>query len=271
VIKRGADYSALNERLQKMQMQKVWPLDEVKADWARVKCEVAWVRMLFAARDYRMAVERSGKFNPYRDDAGRFTTADGVGGGAAGTSNGAKPERPAEVQVALADPRIDAALALLTFLYGQRIPRETPYIQFNARAFVPGVDNDAAAIHVGSLTREDVDGRCPRHGEVQTLTDEAKVKVEQEGNYWGATAKGTRIHIALKRSIDDRGDDNFRAEVSAIKSDAAGYGKRDSVRVDVLENVGDGTVCVYDIKTGKSILTRPRMQEIANNVHSYYP
>jgi hypothetical protein len=49
---------ALNERLQKMQMQKVWTLDEVKADWARVKCEVAWVRMQFAARDYRLATER---------------------------------------------------------------------------------------------------------------------------------------------------------------------------------------------------------------------
>jgi Bacterial CdiA-CT RNAse A domain len=65
-----------------MQIEKVWTLDDVKADWARVKCEVAYVRMLFAARDYRLAVERSQKFNPYHDDAGRFTTADGVGGGA---------------------------------------------------------------------------------------------------------------------------------------------------------------------------------------------
>jgi hypothetical protein len=41
-----------------MQTERAWTLDEVKADWARVKCEVAWVRMLFAARDYRLAPAR---------------------------------------------------------------------------------------------------------------------------------------------------------------------------------------------------------------------
>ena len=43
------------------------------------------------------------------------------------------------------------------------------------------------------------------------------------------------------------------------------------MRIDVIENVGDGNVCVYDIKMGKIRLTLPRMQEIANNVHSLYP
>jgi len=40
----------------------------------------------------------------------------------------------------------------------------------------------------------------------------------------------------------------------------------------VLENVADqGTVCVYDIKTGRRGLSCPRMDEIAFNVHRLYP
>ena len=81
---------------------------------------------------------------------------------------------------------------------------------------------------------------------------------------------GTKVHKALKDSIDVLDDPNFLAEASAIKSIEAGYGKRGSIRVDVLENVGDGTVCVYDIKTGKSKLTTARMLEIASHVHSLY-
>ena len=32
-----------------MQTEKVWTLDDVKADWARVKCEFAYLRMIAAA------------------------------------------------------------------------------------------------------------------------------------------------------------------------------------------------------------------------------
>lgn len=58
---------------------------------------------------------------------------------------------------------------------------------------------------------------------------------------------------------------------SFLKSEEAAYGSRNSVRVDVLENVGDGTVCVYDIKTGTKGLSPGRMVEIATGVRSYYP
>lgn len=65
-----------------------------------------------------------------------------------------------------------------------------------------------------------------------------------------AGAAGTKVRRALKDRIGAMADPNFRAEVSAIKSGAAGYGARGSIRVDVMENVGEGTVCVYDIKIG---------------------
>ena len=39
---------------------------------------------------------------------------------------------------------------------------------------------------------------------------------------------------------------------------------------DVLENVGNGTVCVYDIKTGKRGLSFARTVEIATKVHKSF-
>jgi hypothetical protein len=63
-----------------------------------------------------------------------------------------------------------------------------------------------------------------------------------------------------------------RSDASAVNRNCPNrYGKLDSVRIDILENVGNGTVCVYDIKTGRSSLSLPRSAEIAGEVHSLYP
>ena len=71
----------------------------VKSAWLRVQNEAAYVRMLLAAKRLTDAIEppllapsdsapRSWpegagitKYNPYHDELGRFTTADGAGGG----------------------------------------------------------------------------------------------------------------------------------------------------------------------------------------------
>ena len=59
-------------------------LRSVRADWLRVESEVAYLRMLFSAHAYKQALDRQQKFNPYHDEAGRFTTADGAVAGGAG-------------------------------------------------------------------------------------------------------------------------------------------------------------------------------------------
>jgi len=120
---------------------------------------------------------------------------------------------------------------------------------------------------------------------------------------------GTAVHVRIKEMVEGtkvRTDDpnlrkeppknwNFIAETSYLKwreevfgteewvryeTERKKYGRndktvpyatRDSVRVDVLNNLGDGTVCVYDIKTGKgSPLTGARMAEIAATVFGVY-
>lgn len=66
------------------------------------------------------------------------------------------------------------------------------------------------------------------------------------------------MHFNLKEQIARLRDPDFRAEVSYLKNQEENYGGKDSIRIDVLEKVGDGTVCVYDIKTGQRGLSVAR-------------
>jgi hypothetical protein len=103
------------------------------------------------------------------------------------------------------------------------------------------------------------------------MTDAAAQKVQSQ---WGPLTPqqyGTRVHTALRDSIVAYNDPNLKAEISAIKSRPADYGEKGSIRIDAFENVGDSTVCVYDVKTGEAKLTLLRMQEIANNAQKLYP
>jgi hypothetical protein len=101
--------------------------------------------------------------------------------------------------------------------------------------------------------------------------------VRADGVSRSPAAYGTEVHARLAaeingpRGYDDPVNVNFRAEVSILKSNLDDYGTRGSVRVDVLERVDTNTVCVYDIKTGRARLSRPRIDEIAFNVNRLYP
>jgi hypothetical protein len=66
-------------------------------------------------------------------------------------------------------------------------------------------------------------------------------------------------------------DPNFRAELSLVESKFEDYGVAGTRRIDVYENPGSGTVCIYDIKTGRSGLKPARMPELASAVQYYYP
>jgi len=106
---------------------------------------------------------------------------------------------------------------------------------------------------------------------VQERVDYAADVVTREGNtWWSATQHGTAVHENLKAQIKGLDDPNFVAETSYLKSVDAGYGTRGSVRIEVLENVGNGIVCVYDIKTGRAGLSAARSAEIASEVHSRF-
>lgn len=103
-------------------------------------------------------------------------------------------------------------------------------------------------------------------------TDEAVDTVRRRGAInLSPTQFGTAVHVSLKRQINALFDPDFRAEVSALKTLDGTHGAKDSVRIDVFECAGDGTVCVYDIKTGKRGLGFARATEIARKVSESFP
>jgi hypothetical protein len=265
-------------------------LRHARADWLRVKSEIAYVRVLILAQRLREAIlrdEAAARLNTsdggavkFREDqprlpaghtgGGQWTSGAGGAGGAGG-----HPDKTENVKLAFAGPAVEKAVealaALWVFLSARNTADSTALLEFNAREFLPGATPEHPAIATRPLTREDVDASCPRNGLVQELTNKASEAARAESYNLRPAEFGTLVHSNLKVAVNSLKDRNFRAERSAVKSQEEDYGTPDSVRVDVIENVGDGTVCVYDIKTGKSKLSLLRMQEIADNVHSLFP
>lgn len=195
-------------------------------------------------------------------------------GGGQWTSGGGQPS----IQPVFYDPRrfaiqkaIEAGLALYTLLSGRNESDKQAVITFDAREFRSDGRGELDLDDIKLLDRDKVDSACPRLGEVQERTDLAAEVVRRTHGYLAPAEFGTAVHTNLKRQIDGLNNSDFRAEVSYLKSREETYGRKDSIRIDVLEKVGDGTVCVYDIKTGQRGLSLARTTEIATNVFKAYP
>jgi hypothetical protein len=206
------------------------------------------------------------------------TIADANSGDVLGSSHwtDAGPEAEPTLQPVF-DPRgyaaaktIEAAAALWVWLSTRNDADGSAVLAFKADDYRPGEAPVAVPNWVGRLTRDETDAACPRHPEVQSRTDTAADTVRREGNYWTAAGYGTAVHMNVKEQIDRLYDPNFRAEVSISKTQDETYGTRGSIRIDVLENVGNGTVCVYDIKTGRRGLSTRRSAEIVGTVFQRY-
>lgn len=223
--------------------------------------------------------ETSGNIQTIKDGTGQTIAA------SAWTNNG--PVAEPFLQPAFAPPlphpaaagAMLAATGLYTWMSSENTADEKAVLAFNANAFVPGANVDANAMWVGKLSREEVDAACPRLAEVQSITDQSAAAIDR-GAYESAATYGTAVHTRIRDEINGPPttprsppqNPNFRAELSLLKSkDASYYGQKDSIRVDVYENPGNSTVCVYDVKTGDRGLTFPRSREIASNVQFYYP
>lgn len=184
---------------------------------------------------------------------------------------------PSSVQPIFYDPRrlavqkaIEAGLAFYTWLSARNGRDGQAIITFNASEFRPDGRGELDLSDVKLLDRGKVDAACPRLGEVQERTDLAADAIRRSGRYLPPAEFGTAVHTNLKKQIDDLRDPDFRAEVSYVKNKEENYGRKDSIRIDVLEKVRDGTVCVYDIKTGRRGLSVARTAEIATNVFSAF-
>ncbi len=196
------------------------------------------------------------------------------------------PEREATVQEArtpsrpssppLAENTINSALTLFSWLSTRnKLDSLQAVASFNAGDYSPSADAIDLSF-VGQLREDEVDRACPRYHEVRSRTNAAVDAVGPRSGYPNPRDYGTAVHSNLKWQVENLGDPNFRAERSFLKSQFEGkpddvpYGSPNSLRIDVYEKRHDGTVCVYDIKTGKAGLTPGRAAEIAGTVYKRF-
>lgn len=177
---------------------------------------------------------------------------------------------------ALAETTITSALTLFNWLSARnKLDGLQAVAGFKAGDYAPSLD----AINldfVGQLRPDEVDSACPRFAEVRSLTEAAVAAAGPPRSYASPQAYGTAVHTLLKDMVEARNDLTFRAERSFLKSLYEGepgqvpYGSLNSLRIDVYEQRPDGTVCVYDLKTGKAGLSAERAAEIARTVYSRF-
>jgi hypothetical protein len=193
-------------------------------------------------------------------------------------TDGGHPDYPSArpIQYAPIGPAVRQAVAALFAYFAWRSQRNTPneksIIVFKARDYYRDGPRDFDVEGVGTLTKDEVDSVCKRLQRVQALTDYAATRAKPFRGLMRPADYGTLVHKYIKEQIDKLGDQNFRAEISHIKGreDAQPYAAKDTVRVDVFERRDQATVCVYDIKTGRSGLSPARFGEIASSVFSAY-
>jgi len=154
---------------------------------------------------------------------------------------------------------IELGLTLYTWYLSRRQRDQQPVVAFKARDYQPaGQSAGAELAYVGTLTREETEKACPRQVDAQHFTNEATTGISPS-DYETPQKYGTAVHVRV------------RDIVNGPNRQETDYGELGSIRVDILENTKYNTVCVYDIKTGKSGLSAARFAEISRTVHLRFP
>jgi hypothetical protein len=151
-------------------------------------------------------------------------------------------------------------------------------IEFNAKQFGPDESSEIDLKSITSLNYDQVKSACKRIEIVQGIVDKAvaEVRADELRNRTRLSPSqfGTAVHTIVEREIKLLNDPMLSSEVSFVKMKEENgqtkdpevkRGTKGSIRVDVYEKTDNGTVCVYDIKTGWSGLSIPRINEIAFN------
>ncbi|MGO4403785.1 hypothetical protein AB4Z10_05895 [Bosea sp. RAF48] len=144
---------------------------------------------------------------------------------------------------------------------------------FNARDYRPGESTSGKVelSYCGRVSNEQAELACRRLPDVQEMADRAANAAGSPELYPSRAIYGSVVHGHFSRYMKDRYDPYFKAEQSFIKENEEGavesavrYGYPGSIRVDAYEYRQDGTLCVYDLKTGNAGLSDRRAEILAN-------
>lgn len=191
------------------------------------------------------------------------------------------PEPDATIQPAFA-PLLAAPTVLLggAILFNWQSPSngidgQQAVMGFNGREYQPG-EGTSGKLDLsfsGRITEEQAELTCRRLPDVRKLADRAANAAGSPDLYPSRTVYGTDVHTRFAQYVNDLNDFRFRAERSFLKEQIEGvdsqkvpYGYPRSIRVDAYEYRDDGTLCVYDLKTGKAGLADRRADILANAI-----
>jgi hypothetical protein len=102
-----------------------------------------------------------------------------------------------------------------------------------------------------------VEGTSSTQEILQSIADDVNQTISGKG-----PVVGTKKHSLFKQKVDALGDPNLATEKTFLNGKEVSYGTKGGVRVDVIEYNADGTVTVYDLKTGSATLTQSRITQI---------
>lgn len=118
-------------------------------------------------------------------------------------------------------------------------------------------------LYSGMRTRKEVQAVCTKLKQVQKLTNTAAEKVGPPSDQPSAAVYGTKVHSALEKIIEAKPRLGLKSERSYTKAGMETGRIAGTIRIDVIEERDDGTLCIYDIKTGKRGLAMSRVREFA--------
>jgi hypothetical protein len=201
--------------------------------------------------------ERGPRLEPRQPDPNRLFGSDDPGFGGAGP--------------------LGLALPLFAWFASMVEPNRAAVFALRARDYLNiGDETKVQPLFIGEIDEAEVNAACPAIDLVRRLTNKAAEDAQLNGPYPSPREYGTAVHTLLKLAIGKQKNADLAAEVSLFKSGdvdrGADYGELGSIRIDVFDNTAkDGTVCVYDIKTGERGLSGPRSAELVNAVLARWP
>lgn len=179
------------------------------------------------------------------------------------------PATQANIQPVFADKLIANGAVLFGWLSSQNGSGLQAVMGFNAREFRPGEVGKPELGYVGQLSEAEVENACHRWPQVQDFATRAANAAGHVSQYPSAAVYGTDVHSRFQSYIEDQHDLKFRAERSFLKEQFEAihgevpYGRRGTIRVDAYEYRDDGTLCLYDLKTGRAFLQDRRAEILA--------
>ncbi len=147
-----------------------------------------------------------------------------------------------------------------------------PFAPGAAKALVPALRSAAVAekaVAAGGTLACEAAGAAKKVEDIASLQKKlielAQEAAETVGEGKGRF-RGTEVHSEFRRLIKALGRDDLFTERSYLKGNPVRYGRKRSIRADVVFGPVDNPVAIFDLKTGDAVLSPKRIAEIQGHL-----